>query len=232
MKKIFTLLFAMFIGSMFAQVAITPGTLSLVTPEDAEYVYNLTVTNSGTSPATVWWKVDKATSFPAEWSTYVCDANLCYPPGTDVCAPSKGNVIEAGKSVVFTMHFNPNSKIGASKMSMQLYSDKSLKTLIYETDKNANVVADKLLSTKAVTNADIKIYPNPTDDYFTIKNDAGVAKVGIYNIVGKEVDVYRHVSGTSYNVSDYARGIYIVRLIDNRGKTIKSIKLAKSGTRP
>jgi hypothetical protein len=228
MKHIFTLLFAFMLSSMVAQVAITPGTLSAVLSEDnPEYVYTLTVTNSASTPVSVWWKVGKPTNFPAQWKTFVCDINQCYVPGLEECPASKPNVILGNSTATFTFHLNPSNQVATSKMWLQLYSDKSFKTLVAETDKDAVVVADKLLSIKNTFSNDIKIFPNPAEDYFTIKNDAGVTKVGIYNIVGKEIDTYKHVIGNTYNVSNYVRGLYIVRLIDNRGKTLKSIRLNK-----
>ena len=53
-----------------------------------------------------------------------------------------------------------------------------------------------------------------------------VAKVGIFNIVGKEVRSYRHNPGNTYEIDDLSRGIYIVRMLDAE-ETIKSIRLSK-----
>lgn len=228
MKQIFTLLFSLMLSAMIAQVTISPGTLSAVVSEEVqEHVYTLSITNSGSNPVSLWWKVNKGANFPSAWQTYMCDVNKCYVAGLEACPGSYPNVIAANTTATFTFHFSPNNTVGTGKMSIQLFSDKSFKTLVAETDKDATVIADKLLGTKNISSNDIKVFPNPADDYFTIKNDAGVAKVSIFNIVGKEVDSYKHVTGSTYNVSDYVRGIYIVRLMDSRGKTMKSIRLNK-----
>lgn len=73
----------------------------------------------------------------------------------------------------------------------------------------------------------IKVYPNPTADFFKINNDKEVAKVGIYNLVGKQIAVVDHEEGQQHDVSAYRKGIYLIRLIDARGELIKSIRLSK-----
>jgi hypothetical protein len=228
MKHIYSLIFALMLSTLgLAQVTIAPGSLSTTLSETGDHLYNLTITNTGASAVNVWWKVKKGANFPSQWSTQTCDLFLCYPFNTDDCPPSKGQSIAPNTTITYTMHFYPNGTIGTSSLSFELYSDKAFKTLVAQTDPSAVVIADKLLSTKNVSSSDIKIFPNPAEDFFTVKNDAAVAKVGIFNIVGKEIDTYKHVSGNSYNVSNFTRGLYIVRLIDNRGKTLKSIRLNK-----
>jgi Secretion system C-terminal sorting domain len=227
MKQIFTLLFTFLLSAMIAQVSIAPGSLATTISESGDHLYTLSINNAGTTPVTVWWKVKKGSTFPTQWSTQTCDLFTCYPNNFDECPGSKSQTIAAGTTVTYTMHFYPNGVSGSSTMSFELYSDKSFKTLIAQTDPTSVVVADKALSTKTPTSSDLKVFPNPADDYFVIKNDVGVSKVTIFNIVGKEVDSYKHISGATYNVSDYVRGLYIVRLIDSRGKTLKSIRLNK-----
>jgi Secretion system C-terminal sorting domain len=227
MKHIFTLIFALTLSAMVAQVSILPGSLATTISESGDHLYTLSISNTGSSAVSVWWKVKKGSTFPLQWHTQTCDLFTCYPNNYDECPGSKNQSIAAGATVNYTMHFYPNGVVGSSTISFELYSDKSFKTLIAQTDPTAVVVADKALSTKSPATSDLKIFPNPTEDYFTIKNDAGIAKVSIFNIVGKEVETFKHVSGSAYNVSDYVRGLYIVRLIDNRGKTLKSIRLNK-----
>ncbi|MBK8701749.1 MAG: T9SS type A sorting domain-containing protein [Saprospiraceae bacterium] len=229
MRILYTLTILLAFTAVRSQISMTPSTLSVIVSEEIpEYVYNITVTNSASAPTSLWWKVQKAAGFPSAWETYTCDLNQCYLPGLEECPASKPNVIPANTTVSFTYHFDPNGSVGQGKVWFQLYSDKSFKTLVAETDPEGTIIADKTLNTKYTSpSSDLKLFPNPTDDYFIIKNDNGVAKVGIFNIVGKEMVTYRHTPGNSYDVSDLSRGIYIVRLLDNRGKTIKSIRLSK-----
>jgi hypothetical protein len=228
MRILYTLTFLLFFLGLSGQISIVPNSLALTISEEGDYLYTLTVANAGSNPATVWWKLAKGSNFPSAWTTQTCDNNTCYAPNFDECPPNKSNIIPANGTSTFTIHFYPNGAVGTAKLAMQLFSDKSFKNMVAETDPEANVVADKTVGTKfASQGADLKIFPNPADDYFVIKNDNNVAKVGIFNIVGKEVRSYKHNPGNTYEIDDLSRGIYIVRMLDARGKTIKSIRLSK-----
>lgn len=229
MRILYTVVILFTFLNLHSQVSMTPSTLAVTVSEEIpEYVYNIGITNSGSSPISLWWKVQKAPGMPSAWETYTCDLNQCYLPGLDECPGSKPNVVPANSTVNFTLHFDPNGMVGQNKIWFQLYSDKSFKTLVAETDPDGLVIADKTLNVKfSSTGTDIKIFPNPADDYFVIKSDNNVAKVGIFNIVGKEIRSYKHTPGNSYDIADLSRGIYIVRMLDARGKTIKSIRLSK-----
>jgi hypothetical protein len=226
MKRFFTLLLLLFTLSTFGQIAISPKTLALTTTEETDYLYTLKITNSGNTATTVWWRLNKSNTIPTAWATQTCDLSLCYSDNIDECPPNRGNVIPANSTVTFTIHLFPNKAGGSGKMYLQLFGDNGFKNLLAETDPNATVIADKTLDVASITSPDLKIYPNPATDFFVIKNDVAVARVGIYNIVGKEIRSYRHQSNYYYDVSDLNQGMYIVRLLDSRNKTLKSIRLS------
>jgi hypothetical protein len=227
MKKTFTYLLIFLSSFVFGQISISPKTLTHTLSEESEYLYTLKITNSSATPTTLWWKLVKSPSFPSVWTTQTCDLSLCYADNIDECPPTRGNLIPANTTVTFTIHIDPHNLSGSSKMSIKLFNDKEFKNLVAETDPDGTVIADKTLSTKSTTaSGELKIFPNPTDDYFVIKNDHQVARVGIYNIIGKEIRSYKHQSNYYYDVSDLTKGVYIVRLLDNRSKTLKSIRLS------
>lgn len=226
MRKLYTILFTLFIGYAQAQLTVNPGTLSVTTNENDKYTYYLTVTNTTNSTVNMWWKLIKNAGFPSGWNTTVCDLNLCYLPNFDNCPGNKQNVFAPNETKICTLYFEPNGISGVSGYHFEMYSDKNFTNLIVETDPTAIVQAGTT-STSNINNADLKVYPNPTDDHFVVRNDANVAKVGLFNIVGKEIFTYKHTNGATYDVADLSKGVYIVRLIDNRGKIMKSIRLSK-----
>ncbi|MCZ2102238.1 MAG: T9SS type A sorting domain-containing protein [Chitinophagales bacterium] len=77
---------------------------------------------------------------------------------------------------------------------------------------------------------DIKVFPNPTTDYFQININLNIKKVVIYNMFGKEVKSFTSAGNTSYDITDLKYGMYIVKMLDDKGKIIKSVKLQKSST--
>jgi len=89
----------------------------------------------------------------------------------------------------------------------------------------AQVFVDKQ---KPKTEVQISIFPNPTSDFFTFKNDREVKTVAVYNIIGKEIKRYSHTVGQSYSVDDLQKGIYIVRLFDRSNKVFKVFRLNRN----
>lgn len=226
MRNLYIFLLSLTVSFTNAQLSLNPTSLSVNISENSDHLFNVTISNSSNSDVTTWWKLKKNSGFPGAWSTTVCDFFTCYQPNFDECPANKGNLIPANGSVSFQVHFYPNGVTGSSGMALQLFSDKSFKTMITETDPSALLQAGTT-STSNLSTTDLKVFPNPTDDYFIVRNDNNVAKVGLYNIVGKEVFTYKHNAGTSYDVADLNKGVYIVRLMDVKGKVLKSIRLSK-----
>lgn len=72
------------------------------------------------------------------------------------------------------------------------------------------------------------MFPNPTIDYFQITNTPAIKKVVIYNMFGKEVKTFNNTSSSTYDVTDIKFGMYIVKMLDDKNKIVKSVKLQKS----
>ena len=75
---------------------------------------------------------------------------------------------------------------------------------------------------------DVKLFPNPTKETLYIKNSGhqNINVVQIYNILGTEV--YRTKNSNSSNilkldVSQYARGMYLIKLSSDYGSTTKKL---------
>lgn len=75
---------------------------------------------------------------------------------------------------------------------------------------------------------DITIFPNPVKDALHIKNSGyqNISKIRIFNILGKEVyklDLVNNSRVNTINVSQYSRGIYLVKLNSEIGTVTKKI---------
>ena len=75
---------------------------------------------------------------------------------------------------------------------------------------------------------DLKVFPNPTTDYIQISNSTNIKKVVIYNMFGKEVKSYFHYANALHDVSEIKAGMYIVKMLDEKNKVVKSVKLNKT----
>jgi hypothetical protein len=75
---------------------------------------------------------------------------------------------------------------------------------------------------------ELKVYPNPTADFFQINNGLNIKKVIVYNMFGKEVKSFYHYNNAQHDVNDLRPGMYIVKMMDEKNKVIKSVKLHKN----
>ncbi len=79
-----------------------------------------------------------------------------------------------------------------------------------------------------VLSEDIKVFPNPASDYFQINNGVNVKRVVVYNMFGKEIKSFFHYTNAQHEISDLKAGLYMVKMLDDRNKIVKSIKLHKN----
>ena len=89
------------------------------------------------------------------------------------------------------------------------------------THSNASLVLD-------APGDDIRVFPNPAVDYFQVVNGQNVRKIVIFNIFGKEVKSFFHAPNAQYDVTDMNAGMYLVRMLDDKNKVVKSVKLHKN----
>ncbi len=79
---------------------------------------------------------------------------------------------------------------------------------------------------------DYTIYPNPVSDYFSLDQESvekGVANViNLYNLLGQRVRTFQVDKEQRYNVSDLQGGLYLVQLLDDKGKIITTRRLQKA----
>ena len=73
----------------------------------------------------------------------------------------------------------------------------------------------------------LKLFPNPTMDYFTLTENNFVKEIQIFNIIGKIMSVLNFQNGRAINVSSFPNGIYLVKMFDKDGGIIKTNRLIK-----
>ncbi len=77
---------------------------------------------------------------------------------------------------------------------------------------------------------DLKVYPNPASDYIMVSNGTNIKKIVVYNMFGKEVKTFLNYSNAQHEISDLKSGMYMVKMIDEKNKVVKSVKLNKNFT--
>ncbi len=219
--------FLLFITSgAYAQFSSNPSPITISVPPTAgEIVTDVLFNKPADSTYTIYWKLEKNLStFESAWELSVCDLNLCYTPAVERCPANKPNQFVANSNL-FQFHFKPNGVTGNSIVGVKLYTDKNLTQEVYSTTMN---ISSTVSSTKDLNAVNIKVYPNPAIDYFQVTNGSAVKKVVLYNMFGKEVKTFFHYNNAQHEISELKAGMYIVKMMDEKNKVIKSLKLNKS----
>ena len=130
--------------------------------------------------------------------------------GTDEELPY---TLTPGSSINFHVHFeNLPVPPGKDYVSSEIIIYTSLGEL------KEVVMYDEVLNVAEQT-AETKLYPNPTTGQFTVE-DANVAKVEVYNLVGQKVCEQQGSKVISINATDWNKGIYLVNIIEQNGAIV------------
>ncbi|WP_225035694.1 VPS10 domain-containing protein [Winogradskyella sp. SM1960] len=78
------------------------------------------------------------------------------------------------------------------------------------------------IRSEIVYNDTIKFYPNPTRNSFSVKSDANLSAVTIYNLAGQKVKTINHPNG-EINVNELASGVYMVKVQTSNGTLTKRL---------
>ena len=88
-----------------------------------------------------------------------------------------------------------------------------------------NIQQDPLALSEIRVNA--KVYPNPASDYIWLKEEKGVSRIVIFNVVGKKLKDFDVRENDRYFIADLTKGMYLVQLITENGKIVKTQRLNK-----
>ena len=211
-------------GQSQVTLTLTPGIVnSSVHPDSFEIRGKATLRNTSNQTKRVVWQRN-IISLPNGWQSLVCDINQCWTSGVN--ASPDTIILAANGTSNLDAYIRPNQISGSATIELKAT----------EVGNAANTVTGRYLFTTTTNtreisknNSSFKIYPNPTTDYFMLNNDGEVInRVVIYNIIGRQVRSYNVVDNYKYYVNDLPEGLYIVRLLNNSGNTIKTIRLNKS----
>jgi Secretion system C-terminal sorting domain len=223
----YTLLFVLFLTTILrggAQVTmtLTPDVLNTgVLVDSFETRAKAVLKNTSTTTKKFTW-TRTIKSMTSGWACLVCDKNLCW--ASTVNTPVDQIELAAGATSNMDVYIRPDKKAGAAVVELK----------IVEVGNETNTVTGKYnFSTTTRTkdlkdNNSLRIYPNPTVEYFQITDNDLVEKLVIYNIIGRQMRAYKAVEGTKYTVNDLPDGLYIIRLLSSNGATVKTVRLSKS----
>jgi len=160
---------------------------------------------------------------PESWKTSVGD----FTWNTDIAPEDRAIQLSPGASFVIQMHANTLGEAGFAQLELDLY-DADNQDYILGVVKATFEATNYKARPNAVGTEAIRIYPNPTNDYFRIYQSNIVDRIEIYNIVGKRIVAFPASQEGQYDVTDLQDGMYLVRLLASDKSVIKTVRLSKS----
>ncbi len=229
MKQTLLLFFLIFSISLSAQVTLKltePTGSTTVLASDDDITAKGFIKNESDVEVTLMWKRN-IIELKDGWETAVCDKNLCYVPsyGETSAADGTNLVLAPGEESNFDVHVYPDGTEGFAIVEVtatDITNAANTVTGRYEFNRMST-------STTNLNKADIKVYPNPTIDFISISDADQVERLIIYNIVGRPVKMFDANYANHYDVMDLPTGMYLVRLMGENDKTIKTVRLSKKG---
>jgi hypothetical protein len=198
------------VSSSFAQISFDVKNESTWSSAE-EFDYNLTsyLTNNSTnelSDTAFEWFIT-GVDMPAEWDVTVCSGLACIPNPTGLYDFNLG----IGKEEVFKLGFSFFDAIGNGT------------ALVVARSKMDNSILDSFrLSIRAGSPVSVennanksafRVYPNPAKDKVTVSFASGGTRlVMIYDILGSLKKSQLMTSGSTINVSDLTKGVYIMKI--------------------
>ena len=212
MKNIYIITLLLFLSyRSFSQLTISPVSLSANLSVNEEKIFSIYINNPSNEPVLYWWKVIKPNGFPQYWQTQTCDGVLCYLWNVDKNSKIKPDTVFPNIPRLVTIHLKPDSIPGEANICFKIYSDNQHLNEINSTDCN-DLIQASTSSTNQESRNEIVIYPNPTSDYFSIKNDDEITSIKIYNVMGKLVLNQKHSIGKTYSVENLESGLHFIEL--------------------
>lgn len=247
MKQVLLLSFFLLANLGFVKAQdydITPNNITLDTLVDLSDLFtsgkmHSDIYNNTAQAAELRWEIVQ-TSGPSEWQPQLCvnnESGGCFSwdilSNTDSALPTpKPLMIAANDHSIFDIGVRPKGIAGCGTYEIRVapFNDQTnvvvvgIYTFKYNVDANCDALVS---STDIFDKSSVKIFPNPTTDYFTITDNPYVGSIQIFNIVGKQMAMTPYQNGDVVNVAGFPNGLYLVRMLDEEGGVLKTTRLTK-----
>ncbi|HFA51075.1 MAG TPA: T9SS type A sorting domain-containing protein [Bacteroidetes bacterium] len=245
MKRLVPFLFCLFIVfQLEAQdITISPnpftGTIQVdLTDNYAEAVFHATLTNNSADTMKLRWEVITADAgCSSKWDFLFCDENQCYSTGvisninTNMPGPNIPLVVAPnGGTSLFDLHIRPKGTTGCCSPKVTVSTVDAPNDILATAEYDLCI--DGLTPVSEAQKARLRIYPNPSTNYISLSENNFVKKLWISNILGKRVKTFDTSYANNYDVSDLPDGIYLVSMVGEENKVLKTVRISKRNIRP
>lgn len=221
-KTLLITFFTLMITVLFSQsgFSVYPSNATIrIDDAGIDYVTQGYVVNNTDAELTLKWS-KKVQSKPEVAGAAICDNVVCWNPSKN----ESEFTIAAKDSSNFDFHYYPNGNAGNA-----VY-----KVMVAEVAKPDNKAEMTFSINEATTNnyaftgqEEVRVFPNPATEYFSVDGIDKLKEVIVINLVGQEVKRFSASRKAKYNISELIRGLYLIRLVDNKEQVIKTVRLSK-----
>lgn len=240
MRKFFIVTLGVFTAQLLAaqNIVLNPTDTVIYGEPDVLQEADITLTNNGDAQVMSWKRM--VNDIPAEWTSSVCDFNLCWAPSAD--EPGYPFNVDAGQSGTVYVKFDARNYYdgdahptpGCGTVEIAYYSTTDSADYnaygVYEAKLG---VDENCLTTVYSPNLDNSFiaYPNPARYTLNVlaSYSADITRVELLNIVGQVAQSVPWTSSNGKMVLDIRaqpEGIYFVRFINNRDETVYTQKVS------
>lgn len=178
--------------------------------------------NSAYTQSLRWTRTLEQT--PGNWETQVCDEQ-CYHPNTK----SRSLTLLPRQERELRVVFYPHGQQGSAEVNLAIFSpaDSAGTAKLVSFEGSTMVAAGAASASSART--PLKIFPNPAVTHIQIEENDQVARIEIYNMIGRKVAEYSvSEPDERYSVSQLPRGVYFVRMYDKGGNILFTQRISKT----
>jgi hypothetical protein len=225
MRYIYTLILTFSISLLLSGQSLVLSPAEIVQPinlEEFENVGYAKLKNTTNQTLTVVWRREilRANS---NWEISICDKNNCYLPFIE----TRELILAPGEESNLDVHVRHNGHKDNGEVKMVAYDKSNSSETVSAT---FIFTAGGSSSTQKVAFGDqLKIWPNPAQQFFTVNDSKILSKIEVLNLLGNVVKVYDTRSTTQFDISDLTSGIYLIRMISkNDPSKSKTIRLRKA----
>lgn len=244
MKKIIPALFAFLLlswGLIAQNLSVEPAENNIDTLLDFangmgfDIVIHANMVNNSEEAIDVRW-VRIVEDIPDGWGSAVCDNTQCWSPQVNSnvnpdSAPNVPIMLAPGEEGILDVHVYPAERPGIATLTVELYDNADFDNIVSSGTFVFNV-EDESVNVSELEKAAIKVFPNPTTDYFELENADFVNEIVVHNIIGRQVKSFFAYPNKKYDLTDLPNGMYLMSLINYEEGIIKTMRLSKRSFNP
>ncbi|MCB0523934.1 MAG: T9SS type A sorting domain-containing protein [Lewinellaceae bacterium] len=150
--------------------------------------------------------------------TAVCDPNTCYARFVD----TKPFDMDPNAEGELLVHFYRNGSPCAGIVHVvvtNLDDANDVTTGVYMYNQSSG--------TDDLTIANVKLFPNPVTEYFSLENAENVGSIRVYSLDSKEIIRFEPDGSNVYSVQNIPAGNYVIALSDKKGLLFQALEFSK-----